>query len=170
MDDGPVTLQAIATLLDNRLAPMNDSMTNLEEKFAELQINVENEMHGIRRTTEDTFEEIRERIEILESNVENMHSQLGNEIQKSSDQQASMSNQIEACESAILDIKEQLADFDIDGASLSENAKKIRVLEMELQELKSVKREPRTNTFQEMYEEDKMQSKNEYFEENNGRW
>ena len=95
----PVTLDAIANLLHKQLHPIQSSISQMEGKFAQLQINVEGQFQEVRNVTERINHDLNERCSILEVNVENVH----NESSK-------MASRIIDCESAILDIKEYITE------------------------------------------------------------
>ena len=106
-----MTLNAIADLFHKELQPIQSSISHIESKFAQLQINVEGQFHEMKNATEKINKDLNERCEILESNIENDHGE-----------SSKMAARIFDCESAILDIKEYitaLADGSISSNTLS---------------------------------------------------
>lgn len=132
----PVTLHAISNLLDKKLAPMNDSMSQLEHKFGELRIQVDKEMQDIKSSSAKKHMEVEDTLKVLHGNVENISKQVITVSKNLTAFESSTISRIEECENAILDMKEAMADYDFNTPGTSANAQKIRALEEELRNIK----------------------------------
>ena len=116
-----LTLRNISSLLDVKLMPLHESMSQLESKFQNLHIHVDNEISNLKEETNAKFIDMKEQLEIQDSNIDNMISQLREH------------------ETAILDIKEILAT-DLSGAVSSgidsETASELKRMQDEISKLK----------------------------------
>ena len=136
-EDQPVTLNAISNLLDQKLAPMNDSMNQLEQKFSELRIQVDKEMQEIKTVSAKKHSEIEKEFVTLYGNIEEIYNQVETVSKNVSSIETSTVSRIEECENAILDMKEAMADYDFGTPGSSSNAQKIKDMEEELKKIKN---------------------------------
>lgn len=121
----PITMGALAQLFDEKLAPVHNSMHLLENRFSDLYIHVDNELHGIRTSFKEQVAEIKEAAQINETNTSNLHQQ----VQQHEDIFPIMSSRIDDCIDGILDIKESMGDFNLGSEASSENSKRIADLQ-----------------------------------------
>ena len=114
-----ISLNAFSGLLNSKLQSLHSSISGLENKFFELSIRVEHEIVEIQGRAEKQRKEQDERSSIIESNVDNLHSQ----VQILQMQAEKTEDKVIACETAILDIKEFLATRDAVSLQKSSDAK-----------------------------------------------
>eukprot|EP00973_Karenia_brevis_P042528 5887838-Karenia_brevis.AAC.1 len=135
-----VTMGGIAQLLQKELQPLKDSVAGIENKFAQLQLNVEGEIHAMKTSSKKMYEEQNTRAEILESNVDTLYEQVKS-LQKESEK---IHDHLVDYDTSILDIKEFLATGDADilmhGSSQSSHGgnPSIRKMQKEIADLQRV--------------------------------
>eukprot|EP00973_Karenia_brevis_P064214 8923230-Karenia_brevis.AAC.1 len=69
-------MAAMAQLLDQKLQPINMSMSNIEHKLVDLRVYVDSEIAQIKHTATVLRKEQEEHFAMMQSNYENVHTQM----------------------------------------------------------------------------------------------
>ena len=71
-DTPQVTIGAIAQLFDQKLAPLHHSIGHLEEKFSNLHIHVDKEIHGLKTEVQKNYAEVSAALQMTETKISNI--------------------------------------------------------------------------------------------------